>query len=438
MKKKIDTFVAIYGGSLGQIGLTFYRRVVASDFTLKVAETFATKILIIVIGLVTTVIVARVLGPEGRGLYSVATAIGAVGVQFGNLGLQTSNTYYVAKNRELLPELVGNTLIISFILGGLVSLLVWIFFEVNPNLSPLQGRILVLALAWIPFGLAYMLLQNLLIGIQEVRSYNLIELISKILSVCFMVLSIFLKYVSVEIIFSAGLIALIISSIWVLWRLQKYLDCFPFSSLSLFKDNIKFGIKAYLAALFAFLLLRLDLIMVKYMLGAEQAGYYSIATTMADMVFMLPVVVGTILFPKLSAMPANKEKWEYTKRVTRLAGPMIVFLTFIAALLAKPIVRLLFGEAFLPSVPAFIWLLPGITFLGIQVIIVQFLNSIGFPKVTVVIWGIATLLNVFLNLWAIPIYGICGASLVSSFSYFAVFIFIMLIVKNSVTQKIFD
>src|SRR3972149_6606561 len=89
--------------------------------------------------LVTSVLVARILGPEGRGLYAVAMAVGAIGVQFGNLGLHASNTYYVARERSLLPALIGNTLLVSFVVGGSGSVLAWIVFSLRPELAPVPG-----------------------------------------------------------------------------------------------------------------------------------------------------------------------------------------------------------------------------------------------------------------------------------------------------------
>ena len=66
----------------------------------NVVETYLTRLLLIVIGFATTVIVSRSLGPSGRGLFAVAAAVAAIGIQFGNLGLHASNTYYVAKHRN--------------------------------------------------------------------------------------------------------------------------------------------------------------------------------------------------------------------------------------------------------------------------------------------------------------------------------------------------
>ena len=174
-----------------QIFHSLYNRLVSSDFIHKVLGTFITRILLMALGMVTSIIVARILGPEGRGLYAVAFAIGTIGVQFGNLGLHSSNTYYVAKDRKLLPQLVGNTLVVSFVFGGLIIALSGIIFSLWPNLAPIHGILLMMAILWIPFGLAYMLLQNILLGIMEIKTFNIIELTIRILTV-FLILAPFL------------------------------------------------------------------------------------------------------------------------------------------------------------------------------------------------------------------------------------------------------
>src|SRR5438552_2245317 len=79
-----DTFAAplpkVASPSVIQRGINLWR---TSDFVRKVLETYSTQISLMCLGLITTVAVTRVLGPEGRGLYAVAMAIGVLGVQFG-------------------------------------------------------------------------------------------------------------------------------------------------------------------------------------------------------------------------------------------------------------------------------------------------------------------------------------------------------------------
>jgi O-antigen/teichoic acid export membrane protein len=429
--KFINSALTMPDGSHRDKLRTFYSRIVSSDFIRKVGETFVTRICLIGIGLATSVIVARALGPEGRGLYGVALLVGAIGVQFGNLGLHASNTYFAARDRGLLPALIGNTVIISFTLGGICSIWAWTFFKYYPHWAPVQNPLLALALSYIPIGLAYMLLQNLLIGIQEVRTYNKIELIAAILNVGITGLLILFRAVYVETIFSSALIVMVIGFLLVLLYLKQRFNFSFISSYALFKNNIRYGLKAYFAALFAFLVIRVDLLMVKYILGPDQAGYYSIAVGLGDLVFMLPVIIGTILFPKLSALPNRQERWKLTKTVTLLTAVVMLILVASASLLAKPIIPLLYGRAFLPAVPAFQWLLPGIFFLGIEVVVVQFINSMGFPIHVVYIWGFSTLLNIGMNLYVIEKYGIIGAAMVSSISYLIVFALIIATAKRN-------
>ena len=78
--------------------ILYFKRAAASDFGQKVAESFFSRAALIVIGLVTSVIVTRSLGPEARGWFAIAVALSSVAVQFSNLGLHGSNTFYYNKN----------------------------------------------------------------------------------------------------------------------------------------------------------------------------------------------------------------------------------------------------------------------------------------------------------------------------------------------------
>ncbi len=387
--------------------------VVPAGIWRNVVETYMTRLLLIVIGFATTVIVSRSLGPSGRGLFAVAAAVSAIGIQFGNLGLHASNTYYVAKNRGLLPVLIGNTLVVSFGIGGAAALFGWILAAIWPKLAPLHGTLLALALAWIPFGLAYLLLQNLLLGVDQVRTFNGIELASKTIGLVLVGLAILSGKISAEIMFAATLAALVLSFLWVLWKLRDALQHPVLVSLTVFRQHVRLGVKAYLIAFFGFLVLRIDLVMVKYMLGVQAAGYYSISETMAENMLTLPVVVGTILFPKLSGMAHHKDKLHLTRKAGFVTAALLVPIMIIGSLLAKPLVQVVFGKSFL---------------LGVETVIVQYLNSLGFPRIIAYSWLLVTALNIGVNLWAIPAYGIVGAAIVSTISYALVFVLVLAVI----------
>lgn len=404
-----------------------------SRFWRNVVETYFTRILLIGIGFLTTVIVSRELGPAGRGLFAVATAITAIGVQFGNLGLQASNTYYVAKDRGLLPVLVGNTLAVSFGGGGVVALAGWIVDMKWPQLVPLHGLLLILALGWIPFSLGLMLLQNLLLGIDHVRSYNGTEMASRVLGLSFIGLAILSRKINPEVMYAATSGGILLSFLWILLRLRGLLSGPLSCSLRVFREHVGLGIKAYLIAFFGFLVLRVDLVMVKYMLGAQAAGYYSISELLAENMLTLPIVIGVILFPKLSGMTDNSQKLLLTKKAAWIAAGLMAPLMGLTSWLAKPLIQLIFGASFAPAAGPFLWLMPGSFLLGVQVVIVQYLNSFGFPKIIAYSWFVVTALNVGLNFWAIPTYGITGAAIVSTVSYSLIFVLVLSVIyfRNS-------
>jgi len=433
--KYFNALLSVSDGFGEEMLRSIYYRVHSSDFIRKVGETFVTRVLLIGIGLVTSVIVARILGPEGRGFYAVAITIGAIGVQFGNLGLHTSNTYYVAGDRGLLPALAANTIIVSFAVGGVGTVLIWMIFQLWPQMAPVRGLLLILSLLWIPFGLAYMLLQNLLIGIQDVRTYNKIELLTKALGLGLIGVLIITGAVGVETLFLVALIVLIIGLFWALLRLRTHIFTLPLPSLTLFKETIRYGSKAYLAAFFAFLVLRVNLLMVKYILGAEEAGYYSIAATMADTVYMLPLVIGTILFPKLSAMASNQEKWAFTRKVAVSVGPVMAVVVSIAAFISKEVVQFLFGTAFMPAVPAFIWLMPGVFILSMTSIFSSYIASQYIPLILVILYFLIALINMVLNWFLLPILGIIGAAISSTISYLLILMGILLIARRFRSQN---
>lgn len=390
---------------------------VSPGFVRDVAETLIGRVFVIAIGLVTSIVVARILGPERRGLYAVAATVGALGVQFGNLGLHAANTYYVSRNRGYLPALTGNSLCVSFVFGGICSFLAWTFFIIMPRYAPLHGILLALAMASIPIGLAYLLLQNLLIAINEVRAYNVIEVGAKVIGLFLIFLLVLMNYVRLELVFFMELISILVGFFWVIRLVLRNLKEPPLPSISLLKENMRYGLKAYIAAFFAYMVLRVDLLFVKYFLGAKETGYYSIGTSMANLIYLVPAMVGVILFPRLSAMTILEEKWAFTKKILWSVAIATFLLSIISLWLADPVVKLLFGEVFLPSVPAFIWLLPGICFLSINTIFMNYFASTGFPHIAVYAPGFAMVLNIFLNFRWIPSYGIIGASMASSVSY---------------------
>jgi O-antigen/teichoic acid export membrane protein len=268
----------------------------------------------------------------------------------------------------------------------------------------------------------------LLLGVNEVRAYNNIEWVGKIFALTLICILALVHGATVELFFGATLLSVMASFVWALLRLRRVSTEPPKLSLAVFRQSLGVGVRAYTIAFFGFLLLRIDLLMVKYMLGATEAGYYSISQVLAENTMMFPVVIGLLLFPKLSALREREERRQLANKAVLVTGALMLPAVVIAALAAAPIISIAFGRNFLPAVPPFAWLMPGTYFLGIETVMVQLLNSDGFPPIIAAAWIADTIVNVAVNFWAIPRYGITGASIVSSVCYFLMFLVVSAVV----------
>ena len=228
------------------------RELLAAAFVRQVLAMCITRYSLIAIGLITTVVVARILGPEGRGLYAVAMAIGAVGIQCGTLGLHTVNSYAVAKDRSSLPGLVGNSLAVAALVGALAITGAYIAVAIRPQIAPLGGSLLFLALLWIPFGLAYTLIEILLLGVNAIAVYNRAELANRTLALAMIAGLILLHVVSPQAVVAVGLVMTAGAAAAAIRHLVRDSDRAPRPSWKLFTGNFSYGLRAYLGTFFCF------------------------------------------------------------------------------------------------------------------------------------------------------------------------------------------
>ncbi|HYG74488.1 MAG TPA: flippase [Planctomycetota bacterium] len=390
------------------------RNAAKSDFVRQVAETLGTRVLLIGVGVVTSVLAARVLGPEARGTFAVAMTIAGIGMQFGNFGLHASNTYFVSEDGSRLAGLTGNSLLVSFGFGIPATILYWLLGQIFPSILPVQGTVLLLALLIVPFGLASMLLQNLLLGIQEIRAYNGIEIATKILGVVLLAALLITKLVTIETVVAATLAVTVATFGTVMYFLMRHTKGSLTCSMAVLKDHLRFGMKPYFSSLLFFLAMRVNVLVTQSILGDKQAGLYAIAMSMADLLMMLPTTVGTIVFPKLVALKEREEKWKLARKTTRTIALIMLASCIAAGFLSESLLHLLYGSEFVPASPVFRALLPGVFAIAVQAVSVQYLNSLGFPLAPVIGWAVCAVFSLPVAIVLTSRFGIVGSALAYS------------------------
>ncbi len=387
--------------------------------------TFSAGVLSLLVGVGTSVILARVLGPEGKGIYALAMLLPSLIVTFGNLGIGPATVYYVARDDFRRREILGNNVLLSLgigIIGILAGLVVILFFReiVVPGV-PLSY--LLLALILVPVEIFFSYVRYVLLGAQRIKEFNYVQIAQSAIFLGFIAIALLGLRAGVTGAIVAALITWLLVDVLVFHLAKKVAGGINFKPNAFYiKQSITYGLQAHLANILGFLNYRIDIFLVNGFLGPAAVGLYTVGVGLVEKLWMISQAAGTVLFPRIAA--ENEE--ERQKKFTPLVARTVLWTTALGALalafLSHWIVLLLYSEAFLPAVEALQALLVGIVALSAGRVLSNDLAGRGRPILNAY-GGMATVaVNIVLNIIWIPRFGIVGAAWASTVSYFVSFL----------------
>jgi O-antigen/teichoic acid export membrane protein len=372
--------------------------------------TFGGKAATLLFGLLIVVAVSRELGPSGQGLFAVAYSLTLMLAQVGGLGLTTANPYFTAREPQRSGSIVSNSLWFSAGLGALLIAAGLVLRAVAPDaLQGLGWEPLVVTLVGVPGALAALFLQSILLGEGRMVAYNGVEAVQATLTLA----ALLVGFAAFDLGLTGALGVLTISRYAAV---AAYLALLAPPSVpldaTLARRMLGYGLRAYVAIVVSFLVIRLDLLLVNGYLGATEAGLYSVAATIADGMFVLPMVVALNLFPRVARSGTHEQTAEVFRSLAVLYGAVCLLTIPLAQ--AIPLV---FGEAFEGSISLYYWLLPGIFCLGMLTVLAHHFAGRGYPREAAAIWFVGLALNIAINVAFLPGRGAWVASLASSIAY---------------------
>jgi O-antigen/teichoic acid export membrane protein len=216
---------------------------------------------------------------------------------------------------------------------------------------------------------------------------------------------------------SSGIVVVILSYKWEIVGRKSYI----FSPL-IWKQLVSYGLKVHLGTLLQSLNYRFDMYLVAFFLGTASVGLYSVAVGMAEWLWLLPGVLGTVLMQRV-ATQSEEEANVMMGPLNRLTSGVLVIGTLVWAVFGVWIIRILYGEAFAPSYYPLLLLLPGIWALGLWKNIMNDLAVRGYPATKSYTAGASAVVTLALDIVLIPRWGIAGAAIASSIAYWTAFCF---------------
>jgi O-antigen/teichoic acid export membrane protein len=374
----------------------------------------ATKVSLLALNLGITIVVARALGPTGRGAVAVAFSFTLLLIQFGSLGVQTANPYFAARHPESIGRIVANTLWFAAVAGLLligVGLLVKGLFPAA--LRGLGWLEIVIVLVGLPAALASQLFQSILLAEGRMKAYNGIEFAN--------VLSIFLLLIVGYLAFDMGVtgtvavmvgVNIVIAGIY-LALLLRHQPPLGRVDTELIRRMLRYGFRIYVAALSAYLVGRVNLILVNSLLGGSSAGLFAVCVALAEGMFVFPGVVALNLFPRV----ARSDDYSQSAAVFRNVAVLFALFCLVTVPLAGPGIRLLFGGEFDGAEVIYYWMLPGIFSYGMLNILSHHFAGRGFPLEAVLVWVPGIFVNLAIIALFLPGHEAWIAALASSVAY---------------------
>lgn len=404
--------------------------------------TFSRQVLSILIGVVTVIIIARVLGPEGQGEYTLLTLFATLLFTFLNFGFNVSSTYYIGKGNIYDEHTIWKTnlivmsflSILSILAGGFVIIFLKDLFFSSISTSYLSIMLLIL-----PFFFLLNFVQSIFLGYQNFDVINISAILTQllILILTFLFLNVFhmnvlgaiLAFIISNIIISILLVILLLKKYHL--SIKKGVFSIPFA-----KDAFNYGIKVHISNLVSFFNYRADTFLIAYFSNSLSVGIYNVAVSIAERLWIVSQSVSNVLFPKISSMSNNDEKDYLTTMLTRNVLLISIITSIILVLISDFLILLLFGSAYEDAALPLKILMPGIVFLSVDRILSNDLSGRGKPEMSMYTSITTIILNIFLNIILIPKYGLSGAAFSTSLSYTVAFIIKIIIFKRLTGKKI--
>lgn len=386
--------------------------------------TFLSKVFIILLQMAIYITIARVFGPQGKGIYSLAMLLPTLIIVFTNLGIDASTVYYIGKKGYSLSKIIGTNLflVIPISLFGMLAGYFIIHLTGNSVFQGVPHFYLFLVLIIIPFTLGFRYLLAILLGQQRFIPYNSIYMIRFLLFFLLLFGGIIIhKDISIAI--WTNILSLFFGFLLVLHIVLRNLNAksLKFNREYAIKSG-KFGVKSFLSNILAFLNYRLDMFLINLFSNPTEVGFYSVAVNIVERLWLIPQSAGTVLFPKVASETDEEQKRRFTPFVVRTVFWLSIFSGIILFIISKWVVILLYSSVYLKSIRPLQILLPGIAIGGVSSILSNDITARGKPMLNTYMTIITVSVNLILNLLFIPRWGINGAALASTISYLLQFI----------------
>lgn len=385
-----------------------------------VPATLAAQGVGVLLAVANAVVLARWLGPEGKGRVALALLLPETLTLVLGVGIEAANVYLAATRRFRVSELASASTTFALIASalGLGAVGALSAAGVLPLLLPGLGLgAWIVAMLALPPLILTGHLAGILRGSGSLTAVNTVRVLQGLanLGLTVLLVAVWRGGVLGALMATVGG-ALAGAALTVVALRRRGAEYLPRWNRTVIEAALGYGLRGHLGNVSQYLNYRLDALLVNYLLGTAGLGLYAAAVRIAEMLLLVPNAVAFVLFPG-AASRSRSETARLTRQALGLSSGLALAGAGALALAGPALIRLAYSSAFAEAYRPMLALLPGMVFMGAAKVLAAEVAGRGYPHYNSAISVLGLPVTLALQLVLIPRYGLAGAAAATSIAY---------------------
>ena len=410
--------------------------------SISIIKILKRDIYIQVISFITSILIARNLGPFVLGIWSILRLIQGYIETFGRTKTEFASIYFIGRKKFSVPDILKNLNLINFITSLLILLICFvnfsqiyqIFFSQADKNYKFELAILFLT---IPFQFFYLSYLNVHIALENINIYNQMKSIYNSLFLLLNIINFSLFNLGVRSVIIVNLVSVFLSFLY------GYI-CLPIKvrnsgniSKNITFSMFRYGLQFYLSSMLSELLQNSNKLVATSLLNPQFIGFLIQGDRFGGLLERIMAPLHTSIMPAISRSK-TKDAIALVLTTFRISSLLLIFISLIIMLLIKPIILIFYGIEYSNIYKAVYFLLPGYYFLSISLILKAFFSGTGREIVHAYVQIIPIFIQFILSFLLINNFGFLGAAISFSLSMLLLLIIFVLYFFKTYKLNIVD
>lgn len=371
-------------------------------------------------GFFTSVLIARLLGVEGRGIVAALVVPTALATSFSEMGIRQATAFYIG-NGTLAAKQAVPTLLTMMLLTGALGMALSLGYYEATGVAEGDWLARLLAVATIVPALAISYSTGVFLGQKRIAEFRKASWRPPMVKLIVIAIAGWMLGLGLAGVLVATLFGTLLGSGYALWLLGR-------------SERLRLGFDRRIASMLqrkglsyavSLLTLLLNYRVMTLLLTARgnmvDVGLYAQAVLIAELLWEVPNSLSALVLSR-AVTTEEQDRTAFSLKVMSLARVTVILgavASAAVAIVAPYFFPLVFGTDFARSAVLCVALLPGVLAFSMFKILNIDIAGRGKPWLTMVVMGPVLLLNVGLGWYAVQAGGAMGAAIASSICYIA-------------------